>query len=95
MNKPSNKFVFILVLICTRTEPQSKDEIKTSAKRPESRASITVLVNIIGGGGGIPPPTPSRKGLRYIVQRLDFTKLGKKSEKRRKNILREKLFKLA
>jgi len=93
MNKPSNRFVFILILISTRTEPQSKDKIKTSAKRPESRASITVLVNIIGGGGATSPPTPSRKGLRYIVQRLDFTKLKKSQKKEEKKILREKLFK--
>ena len=94
MNKPSNKFVFILVLICTRTEPQSKDEIKTSAKRPESRASITVLVNITGGGGNL-PAYPSRKGLRYIVQRLDFTKLEKKVRKKKKKYFKRKAFQIS
>ena len=95
MNKPSNKFVFILVLICTRTEPQSKDKIKTSAKRPESRASITVLVNIIGGGGNL-PAYPLQKRIEVYSTKARFHKIGKnKSEKNKKKYFKRKAFQIS
>ena len=82
MNKPSNRFVFILILISTRTEPQSKDKIKTSAKRPESRASITVLVNIIGGGGNL-PAYPLQKRIEVYSTKARFQKVGKKKSEKK------------
>ena len=93
MNKPSNRFVFILILISTRTEPQSKDKIKTSAKRPESRASITVLVNIIGGGGNL-PAYPLQKRIEVYSTKARFHKIEKKSEKRRKKNFKRKAFQI-